>query len=106
MTKILFIHPITQLPRALECHNPSWSQHHGIPRGRVPALPFSLLVHTELTEAAHEDILARGKSPFHDFNEGFGNLRRLVLCESDLVHNGLDDVGLCQCHGKLHYVWG
>ena len=59
---------------------------------------MSLLVHTELAESTNEDILTGGKGPFDDFDEGFGDLRRLVPRESDLVRNGLDNVGLGQCH--------
>ena len=63
------------LPRAFECDNPPWLQHHGVPRGRVPALSLSFFVHAELTEPADKDILTGGEGAFNNFEKGFGDLR-------------------------------
>jgi hypothetical protein len=49
---------------------------------------------------------AGGEGPLYDFQEGFGGVRRLVPCDSDLVNNGLDHFGFGQYHGVLHYICG
>ena len=82
-----------KFPRAFERHDLPWPQHHCIPSSRIPALSLRLLVHTKLTEPTDKDILAGCKGSFDDFKKGFDNFRRLVFCESDLVHNRLNDVG-------------
>jgi len=74
---------LPQYPRALECDDLPWCEHHVVSSGSVPAFSFWFLFHAEFSET--------GNQYFDGFNEIF---------PGEAFGYGIDNVVISPCFSR------
>jgi hypothetical protein len=102
----LLVNFFSQLPRTLERHHPSGIKLHILASRWIPPPPLPLLMNTEFTEAADQNIFTGCEFGFDDLKQGLDNFDGPLFLKSVFLCDGVDQMVFGESHrSKVPKKW-
>ena len=83
---------------APECDNLTLGEHHIVARGRISSPSFLFIFYAKFPKSTDQDILALFQCTFDLFQQNLYKFGGSVFGKSEIIVNGIYDIGFCQCH--------